>query len=98
MTFEALEQKHCLHMTHFRFRHKRVGYMRWRCRTSQRRTFLVALPLLVSTHHAPSTAAWRRSAPALEVLSRPVAVLKIGDFIVSEEGDPQITGHPDIRY
>jgi hypothetical protein len=25
-------------------------------------------------------------------------ILHIGEFIISKEGDPQLSGHPDIRY
>jgi hypothetical protein len=29
----------------------------------------------------------------------PVAVVfKFGEFVIGEEGDPQLTGHPDIKY
>ena len=85
-------------MTHFRFRYKRVGYMRWRCRSAQRRTSLLILPLGGAVHYAPSTAAWRRAVPLLVPMPNPHAILKVGDFIVGPEEDPQLFGHPDIRY
>jgi len=85
-------------MTHFRFRYKRVGFMRWRCRSTSRRTVLLVLPLAAAAQFAPSMAAWRRTIPTFAPIPNPQVVLKIGDFIVSEEGDPQLTGHPDILY
>jgi hypothetical protein len=85
-------------MTHFRFRYKRVGYMRWRCRAASRRTTSLTLPEVVVPYHAPSTAAWRRRVPATVLLLPVVTVLQVGSFVVSEEGDPQLSGHPGIRY
>jgi hypothetical protein len=85
-------------MTHFRFRYKRIGYMRWRCRSASRRVALLALPLAAAGQFAPAMASWRRTIPAFASTSAPQAVLKIGDFVVGEEGDPQLSGHPDIRY
>jgi hypothetical protein len=85
-------------MTHFRFRYKRVGYMRWRTRTAHRRAVLLALPLLPASGFAPSTASWRRAVPSYQLSQPSDAVLKIGDFVVSEAGDPQLLGHPGIRY
>ncbi|MDB5235603.1 MAG: hypothetical protein JWR44_2596 [Hymenobacter sp.] len=85
-------------MTHFRFRYKKVGYMRWRCRTAQRRAFMMVLALVAALHNAPHTATWQRAAPAFVPAASAVAVLQVGQFVVSAEGDPQLTGHPDIRY
>jgi hypothetical protein len=85
-------------MIHFRFRYKRVGYMRWRCRSTQRRAVLLVLPLTVAAQHAPSMAAWRRTVPVFVPVVPVVATLRVGEFVVSEEGDPQLQGHPDIRY
>lgn len=85
-------------MTHFRFRYKRIGYMRWRCRTASRRAMVLVLPMGAATQFAPSTAAWRRTIPVFVPMPKPQAILKIGDFVVSEEGDPQLSGHPDILY
>jgi hypothetical protein len=85
-------------MTHFRFRYKRVGYMRWRCRAASRRVTLLALPLAAAAQFAPSTACWRRTIPTFVPMPSLQNVLKIGDFVVGEEGDPQLTGHPDILY
>ena len=85
-------------MSHFRFRYKQIGYMRWRRRAASRRTTLLALPEIIGPQQTPSTAAWRRRVPAT-VLLPPVAVaLRVGWFMVSEEGDPRLSGHPGIRY
>ena len=85
-------------MTHFRFRYKRVGYMRWRCRSASRRVALLAFPVAAVVPVAPATASWRRSVPKLVQVAEPQSILKIGDFVVGEEGDPKLIGHPDIRY
>lgn len=85
-------------MTYFRFRYKRVGYMRWRCRTASRRAVLLVPPMMSAPQFGVGTAARRRTAPAY-VPFRPVAaVLQVGQYVVGEEGDPQLLGHPDIRY
>ena len=86
-------------MTHFRFRYKQVGYMRWRCRTSSRRAVLLFLPLApVRQRHPLSVALWRRTMSAVPKLAPATKVLQFGDFVIGEEGDPQLMGHPDIRY
>jgi hypothetical protein len=85
-------------MTHFRFRYKRIGYMRWRCRTANRRAMLLVLPLASAAQFAPSTAAWRRTVPVFVPVPSPQVILKIGDFVIGAEGDPQLSGHPGIRY
>ena len=86
-------------MTHFRFRYKRVGYMRWRCRTAQRRTTPLVPSLIVAAQYDASiTAAWRRTMPVFAPVFPTAMELRVGDFIVSEAGDPQLLGHPDIRY
>ena len=83
-------------MTHFRFRYKRVGYIRWRHRTAGRRrvTVLPAAPVQRASHAAMQ----RRTMTVLVRLSPVAKVLKYGDYFIGEEGDPQLLGHPDIRY
>lgn len=85
-------------MTHFRFRYKRVGYMRWRCRSSKHHAILLMLPLAAAKKHAPSTAAWRRAIPVFVPIAIPAFTFQIGDFTVGSETDPQLCGHPDILY
>jgi len=85
-------------MTHFRFRYKRVGYMRWRCRAASRRTTLLLLPLTTAAGHLPNRAVWRRTIPFRLPLPTQPAVLHVGAYVVSQQGDPQLSGHPDIRY
>ena len=85
-------------MTHFRFRYKRVGYMRWRCRAAQRRTTLLLLPLQAKPTAAPHVAAWRRTIPLPTPIVPISTVLQVGDYVVGAQGDPQLIGHPDIRY
>lgn len=85
-------------MTHFRFLHKQVAYQRWRCRAARRRAFLLLLPLVRRAWQGSATAMWRRTAPVLVPMPSVTVVLHIGKFVVSEAGDPQLYGHPDIRY
>jgi hypothetical protein len=85
-------------MTHFRFRYKRVGYARWRCRSAKRRATLLVLPLAAAASFSPTTAAWRRTAPAMVHSVNTSRTLVVGNFVIGEESDPQLTGHPDILY
>ena len=85
-------------MIHFRFRYKRLGFVRWRCRTVHRRNTVLLLPLAPAGRHQASTAAWRRMAPQQLPLPTQPLVLRVGDYEVSQQGDPKLTGHPDIRY
>ena len=86
-------------MTHFRFRYKRIGFMRWRCRTARHRPSLLFLPMAIGKQQVPSRAAWRRTMPAQLPPTVAVAiVLQVGAFVVGAEGDPNLSGHPDIRY
>ena len=85
-------------MTHFRFRYHRVGSIRRRFRAISCRALVLLFPLAEGRIFAPGMAVWRR---ALPVALPPVAAsptLQVGDFVVSAEGDPQLSGHPDIRY
>ncbi|WP_125932439.1 hypothetical protein [Hymenobacter glacialis] len=85
-------------MTHFRFRYKRMGYMRWRWRTASRQAKLLVLPKSTDISCAPGAAAWRRMMAKAVVLNPVLTTLRVGQFLVSEEWDPQLAGHPDIRY
>ena len=83
-------------MTHFRFRHKRASYIRWRWRAAHRRAVAVVFPF-AAAWYLPSTTMWRRTETvALAVESS--HTLRVGDFVISEEGDPHLFGHPGIRY
>jgi len=84
--------------THFRFRYKRIGFIRWRCRTVRHRSGLLFLPLTIGVQYAPSRAAWRRTMPAQLPPVAVATVLQVGSFVVGAEGDPNLSGHPDIRY
>lgn len=82
-------------MTRFRFRYQRAGYLRWRCRSGRRPSFLLSLPLAFAAHPAlPTVGPWYPLGAETAV----TAGLQVGDFVVSEEGDPRLLGHPDIRY
>jgi hypothetical protein len=59
---------------------------------------LLVLPLAATGQFAPAMASWRRTFPTFVPLPDPQAILKIGDYVVGKEGDPQLSGHPDIRY
>ncbi|GAB3574312.1 hypothetical protein GCM10027345_08040 [Hymenobacter daeguensis] len=52
----------------------------------------------MAAQYAPATASWRRTIPKFVPMPIPHSVLRIGDFVVGEEGDPQLSGHPNIRY
>ena len=85
-------------MTKTRFRHKQIGYVRWRCRTARRRALLLSPPLAAPACQAPDAATWRRTMPAPVPMPLVTTVLYIGKFIVGEIGDPQLQGHPDIIF
>ncbi|GAB3878100.1 hypothetical protein GCM10028824_39370 [Hymenobacter segetis] len=55
-------------------------------------------PLSADARYAPSMAAWRRAQPLAAPLAPISAMLQVGSYLVGEESDPQLTGHPDIRY
>jgi hypothetical protein len=84
-------------MTRFRFRYKQLGVARWRCRVARRRTLLLILPLTALSQH-PASATWRRTAPLPAPVVSIATVLQVGGFMIGAEGDPQLLGHPDIRY
>lgn len=84
-------------MTRIRFCHKQISYVRWRCRIARRRALLLP-PLALPIRQAPAAATWRRTMPPPVPMPLVATVLHIGKFIVSEMGDPQLLGHPDIRY
>ena len=86
-------------MTHFRFRFKRTGYVRWRCRASQRRLVLIVVCPLGELPRQHSEAGGRRTAHlAVAAWVPTAATLQVGTFVVGENGDPQLQGHPNIRY
>ena len=102
--FDALALNLFFAITHFRFRYKRVGFTRWCCRAARRCTTLLLLPLSSALSDLPSQAAWRRTAPAqlpLPTLPLPTlsqAVLRVGAYVVGQQGDLKLSVHPDIRY
>ena len=86
-------------MTHFRFRFKRTGYIRWRCRASRRRLVVIVVCPLGEVSRPRSEAARRRTAPlAVAIWVPTAATLRVGTFVVGENGDPQLHGHPNICY
>lgn len=85
-------------MTHFRFRYEQIGYVRWRCRIVRRRAMLLVPPLVSIALHESTASAWRRTIPTFTPLPPAAIELHIGKFVVSEDGDPQLLGHPNIRY
>lgn len=85
-------------MTHFRFRYHQYGFMRWRCRRPRLRALrLVSRLNELATQLTLGTTGAHRILGGANRPSR-AAILQIGKFIVSQEGDPQLHGHPDIRY
>ena len=85
-------------MMHSRFRHHQIGYVRWRCRMVRRYARLPERPLAAPVRQGSTSTAWRYTTPVLAPMQPVVTVLQIGKFVVSHEGDPQLHGHPDIRY
>ena len=83
-------------MTHFRLRFKQMGFMRWRLRTAGRQTTPGGLPLGAFAYHAPSTAPWWRTVPAMKPLLPETKMMELGELLISN--GPQLGGHPDIRY
>ena len=70
--------------------------MCWRHRAARRRTVRLFLPFGPASGQSPSQATWRL--PLRVLLPAPPRVLRVGDYVVGEQGDPRLSGHPDIRY
>lgn len=86
-------------MTHFRFYYRCVGFLRRRCRGARRPTVLPIIPVALARAKRPSAAAWRRTlALAAAVPAPSAATYRVGAFVVGEDGDPKLHGHPDICY
>ena len=85
-------------MNNFRMRYKRIGYIRWRCRTASRRAIRPTSPVPVGVLRAPVSAFWRQVMTDIEPLAPVAVVLRVGEFVIGEEGDSQLSGHPDIIY
>ena len=73
-------------------------YVRWRCRAARVWVALLVLPLASGSWRTPSAAAWRRIPPVMVVPTPIHFILQVGNYLVGEESDPQLTGHPNIRY
>ncbi len=84
-------------MMHFRFWHKRMGYFRWRCRAARRRALFLAARAQAAAGRMPGVAGRRRRRAAAATPPAATA-LRVGEYLVSAEGDPQLLGHPGIRY
>ena len=85
-------------MIQIRFSRQQISFIRWRCRTARRRALLLSPPLAVLPSPVSDAAPWRHALPLPVSMPLVATVLHIGKFIVSEMGDPQLQGHPDIRY
>ncbi len=75
----------------------RTGFAQWRRQATQRRS----LPLVSGA--GASRAGRRARSPRLPTMglggpARSNPTIRIGEFVISPEGDPQILGHPQIRY
>ena len=75
----------------------RTGFAQWRQQATQRR----GLPLVSGA--GASLAGPRTNSPRLPAIglagpARGNPTIRIGEFVISPEGDPQILGHPQIRY
>jgi len=85
-------------MTQFRFCCKCVSYLRWRWRGTRRRAVPATLPMATAEARRSGAAAWRRTPAPVAAPAPPAATYRVGNFVVGQEGDPQLLGHPDIRY
>ena len=85
-------------MVPFRFRHNQNSYIRWRCRVARRRSARLVLPLEAMSQKLLIIHSGRRIKSAVLEVQPLAVVLQIGKFVVGQEGDPQLHGHPDIRY
>ena len=85
-------------MSRFRFYYKRMSYRRWLIRTARRRVLQLGLPLPAAIRSTRGMTAWRRSIPVFAHSVSVAVVLRIGGFVIGEAGDPQLSGHPGIRY
>ena len=74
----------------------RTGFAHWRQQARQRRG-LVPMPVVQATTAKPRAirAVYQVTTTADLVAT---ATIQIGGFVISPEGDPQLLGHPQIRY
>ena len=73
------------------------GFMTWQYQAMHRRR--VALATMAQPGPAQPLAASRRyqlALPACPIENH--SIIRIGEFVISPEGDPRILGHPHIRY
>ena len=81
-------------MNSSRFHYKQMAYLRWRVTLTQRRV----CPQIWLQMPVPNQLAGRYPAVMFGYVGPAGPVLQVGDYVVSEEGDPRLWGHPDIRY
>lgn len=81
-------------MNSSRIHYKQMGCLRWRAVLARRRS----CPLLWLRIPAPNQLGGRYPAVMFVYPGPAGPVLRVGDYVVSEEGDPRLWGHPDIRY
>lgn len=84
-------------MVPFRFRHNQNSYIRWRCRVVRWRSVRLVLPLEAVKQKRLVIHSGRRIKSAVIKVQLVSMVLQIGKFVVGQEGDSQLHGHPDIR-
>ena len=86
-------------MTPLLFFNLRPGLAQWRRRAASRHRQVRILVAAGSSAVVPG-----RPARRLHLLPSPPAIcpaavgIRVGEFIVGENGDHRILGHPDIRY
>ena len=86
-------------MTRFRFYYRCVGCLRRRWRGARHRAVLPIIPVAMARAKRPSAAAWRRTLALEAAVPAPSATTyRVGAFVVGEDGDPKLHGHPDICY
>ena len=87
-------------MVHSRIKQKTTGRHRWRQQAASRRRSLRMGGL---AYQAAELVAHSKEMQAANLVSSKLkhsilTTLRIGDFIVGHDGDPQLLGHPEIRY
>lgn len=69
-----------------------------RCRLARRQALVLMLFVALTARPGALSAGGQGPRPALAPAVPVATVLRVGDYVVCEDGDPQLMGHPGIRY
>ena len=83
-------------MVHSRIKQKTTGRHHWRQQAASRRVGRLAYQAAELVAHSKEMQAANLVSSKLK--HSILTTLRIGDFIVGHDGDPQLLGHPEIRY